>query len=281
LTWTYRSNATSAPSAINEAYSTDGVHWTTPLVAPPPQTSVATPAILATSGQASSTGIAPYYWAWSGTDTLNSLNLIGSNSLSSWPGAVTTLDEQSADSPSLGYIGSGSNALLTWTGTDPNHHLNVATFALSASGGPTGNTCQSSQLGLVAAGSQGTAGHLGIQYKFTNTSTQTCTLSGYPNGQLLDANRSPVATHVTDATQGPLFNQQTVQTVTLAPNGNAYFVINWSDVPDSSAPGCSQAIYLLITPPGASKTFTVPSSIHACSAGNLIVSPVEPTSFGY
>ena len=87
LTWTYRGNGASTPSAINEAYSTDGTHWTTPLVAPPPQTSVATPAILATSSQASSSGVAPYYWAWSGTDTLHSLNLIGADSPLSWPGA--------------------------------------------------------------------------------------------------------------------------------------------------------------------------------------------------
>ena len=212
---------------------------------------------------------------------LHSLNVIGANSLASWPGAVTTLDEQSANAPALGYTGSGADELLAWTGTDTAHHLNVATFNLAASGGTTANACQSSQLSMVAAGSQGAAGHLGVQYKFTNTSPNACTLYGYPSAQLLDANRAPLTTHDTDATQGPLFTQQTVQTVTLAPNGSAYFVVNWSDVPDSSAPGCSQASYLRIAPPDNTQTFTVPSSIDACSAGNLIISPVEPTSFGY
>lgn len=274
LSWTYPASAASSPSAINEAYSTDGAHWTTPLVAPPPQTSVAAPAILASS----TSSVVPYYWAWSGTDALHSLNIIGSSSLQSWPGPVNTLNEQSTDSPALGYIGSGSSALLAWTGTDPLHHLNVATFSL---GGPSSaaSTCQATQLGLFKDGSNGAAGHIGQQYHFTNTSTQSCTLDGYPNAQLLDANRAPMTTHVTQSTHGYLYTGENPQTVTLTPGGSAHFVVEWSDVPTAGS-SCARASYVKVTPPGASTALTIPTDIDTCG-GNLTISPVEPTAFGF
>lgn len=274
LTWTYRANDANAPLAINEAISTDGAHWTTPLVAPPPQTSIATPAILATNGSA----VAPYYWSWSGTDTSHSLNLISTTSPQSWPAPVTTVNEQSDEAPALGYIGSGSSVLLAWTGTDPDHRLNIARFNLSSQSSAAA-ICQTAQLSASAAGSNAGAGNVGLQVRFTNASGQTCTLGGYPGALLLDANRAPMTTHVTQSTHGYLYSNVNPRIVTLAPGGSAYFVIEWThNSPTGGA--CPFASYVEVTPPANINGLVVASQIDACG-GNLIVSPVEPSSFGF
>lgn len=128
LSWTQ----TSAPSYIDLAQSSDGVAWATSFSPPPPQTSSFGPDVLAVS-DTTPVGLPTDYWAWTGTDSLNSLNIAYTSTLSNWPAAIVTLNEQGLGSPALGFsnkLGSGQPStvriLLAWTGTDTAHHLNVA-----------------------------------------------------------------------------------------------------------------------------------------------------------
>jgi hypothetical protein len=108
---------------IDFAQSPDGVHWTTPLTATP-QTSAIGPDLLAIAQVPS--GMAPYYWAWQGTDGGHSINIQPSTALDTWAAPVDTLTDTSDGKPLLGYVGQAHRVLLVWTGTDPAHHLNVA-----------------------------------------------------------------------------------------------------------------------------------------------------------
>jgi hypothetical protein len=128
LSWTQ----TAAPSYIDLAQSSDGVAWATSFSPPPPQTSGSGPDVLAVSDTIP-VGLPTDYWAWTGTDSLNSLNIAYTSTLSNWPTAIVTLNEQGLGSPALGYsnkLGPGQpntvRILLAWTGTDTAHHLNVA-----------------------------------------------------------------------------------------------------------------------------------------------------------
>jgi hypothetical protein len=128
LTWT----TLASPGSIYLAQSSNGVTWTTSFSPPPPQTSASRPDVLARPG-AVPAGLPTDYWAWTGTDTANSLNIAFTSTLDSWPAPIVTLDERALGGPALGYstkLGLGApntvTLLLVWTGVDSAHHLNVA-----------------------------------------------------------------------------------------------------------------------------------------------------------
>jgi hypothetical protein len=130
LTWTDTGNSPYLPADapfINYLASSNGLSWHLVLVAPPPQTSVAGPSMIALSPAPNS--FEPYFWAWTGTDQLHSLNLAASGYYNSYLDPITTFNEQCDGAPALGYVDVLNNhILIAWTGTDPAHHLNVATF---------------------------------------------------------------------------------------------------------------------------------------------------------
>ena len=130
LTWTDTGLSHYLPNDqpyINFLTSPDGLNWSTVLVAPPPQTSVAGPSLVALFPQPNN--FASYFWAWTGTDPLHSLNLATSATVNGWLAPITTFDEQCFGAPALGYVDVQNNHILVaWAGIDPLHHLNVATF---------------------------------------------------------------------------------------------------------------------------------------------------------
>ena len=132
LTWTLLA----APLTIDLAQSSDGLTWATSFSPPPPQTSDSGPDVLTTPGSHAA-ALPLYYWAWTGTDSLHSLNIAYTSTLASWPAPVVTLDEQGLGGPVLGYSntldGGAPNTvtiLLAWTGVDSAHHLNVAVIQM-------------------------------------------------------------------------------------------------------------------------------------------------------
>ncbi|HEX6121976.1 MAG TPA: hypothetical protein VFY89_02395 [Ktedonobacterales bacterium] len=126
VTWA----SSAAPHYINFAVSSDGASWRTPLAAPPPQTSHNGPAIFALNPPPP-TGAPGYFWAWTGTDAAHSLNLATAERYTSWPGPITTFDEQCFAGPSMGYVGQPNQVLIAWTGTDAAHHLNAGLFQVA------------------------------------------------------------------------------------------------------------------------------------------------------
>jgi hypothetical protein len=61
---------------------------------------------------------------------VHSLNLMDTANFMSSPGPVTTFAETATGGPVLGSVGVAHRLLLAWTGTDPAHHLNVATIGV-------------------------------------------------------------------------------------------------------------------------------------------------------
>lgn len=110
------------------ATSSDGTGWSGAQMLD--ERSAAGPAGFAVAA----TGMPPYWMAWTGTDPGHSVNVRFTQSLSQWPLSYkTTLSETALGGPSLGYMGDVGRMLLSWTGTDAAHHLNIATLATAGS----------------------------------------------------------------------------------------------------------------------------------------------------
>lgn len=136
-------------------------------------------------------------------------------------------------------------------------------------------TCQNTQLSIHPQESQGAAGHIAVIYRLHNLSGRTCTLFGYPGVQLLNKHFLTLPTNLHRGA-GNLVGRIPRQLVRLAPGGNAYFAIGYSDVPVNNRP-CSTAYYLMIFPPNdflpdVTYAFTGKGSIVTCSGG-IYVSP--------
>lgn len=110
-----------ATRRLSLAQSPDGLTWSAP--APTAQTSNVAPALVAINTPPD--GMAAYQWAWVGTNSGRSLNVMQGSTLTSWQGALT-LSESSPYGPALGYIGQAHTVILMWTGTDSGRHMNLA-----------------------------------------------------------------------------------------------------------------------------------------------------------
>ncbi len=149
-----------------------------------------------------------------------------------------------------------------------------APHATNTPSGPA--TCQPNQLTLSMQTSQGAMGHVAQQDEFTNKSTTTCTLYGYPGAVMLDSQQKTIATKTNWQTTGFSYSNQQKQLVTLHPGGVAYFIVEWSDVPVGAETSCPTSTYLSVTPPNDFSVITIADQINACNGGTLGMSPVEP-----
>ncbi len=115
--------ATTPAQQLTFATSSDGVSWNGALSLA--QTSAVGPAGISVAAM----GMPPYWVAWTGVDPGHSVNVQYTSSLAQWPqNTMTTLHETALGPPGLGFIGETGQMLLSWTGTDPAHHLNVETL---------------------------------------------------------------------------------------------------------------------------------------------------------
>lgn len=132
--------------------------------------------------------------------------------------------------------------------------------------------CTTSQLTLTEGGGNGAGGTSYITYYFTNISTVTCTLTGYPGVAVLDAAGS-VVQH--PATRSPYVGTtgSAVTTVRIAPRGRAEFVLASTD--NTPNPNCTTLFtgtQLQVYPPNTTTPLRLPGTYHIC---DLRVGPVE------
>lgn len=135
--------------------------------------------------------------------------------------------------------------------------------------------CKGPQLKLSLAGGDAGAGNrvsiLGVQ----NVGTQPCSLTGYPSITLQDRQGAALAGVRSDRTLGSHFRQgQTPGPVELAPQGQGFFDIAWSVVPDESAgeTTCPSAARIRMTAPGDISSVTLAQALTPCG-GRIRVSP--------
>ncbi len=138
-------------------------------------------------------------------------------------------------------------------------------------------TCHTDQLDLVRGQSGFASTHVAVELSFHNHSSQACTLTGYPDVQLVDAQGHIVPIHLQQATSAYMFNTQPVQSVRLSAGAEAYFKLAWDDA-SATGQGCVSATSANITPPGQTDALSLSLQVTSCD-GDLITSPVEPSAF--
>jgi hypothetical protein len=155
---------------------------------------------------------------------------------------------------------------------------------------PTGPpVCQSGQILVSSLGGGAGAGNVDQVFGFTNTSSTTCSLSGYPRVAALNANGLQVAiaeqqlSYVNGVPQGPL----KAPAVTMSPGQVSSALVSGDDIPVGNATVCPAGYpAFLITPPGATTSVRVaavdgagPGPFPGCST-LIRVSPIVPGASG-
>ncbi|MDZ8053416.1 MAG: DUF4232 domain-containing protein [Aulosira sp. ZfuVER01] len=136
-------------------------------------------------------------------------------------------------------------------------------------------SCQTEQLSVRKVSTNAGAGKVAIIYAFTNKSSLPCNLYGYPGFELLDSKNQPLKGVKVIRSSNPYSaKQQSLQQVTLAPNGQASFDIAYNHITDVGQ-SCPTSVKIEITPPNAYHHFTLPETINACT-GKVRVRPVQP-----
>ena len=135
--------------------------------------------------------------------------------------------------------------------------------------------CKGPQLKLSRVGGDAGAGNrvaiLGVQ----NVGTRPCSLTGYPSVTLEDPKGDALAAVRSDRVLGSYFRQgQTPGPVELAPQGQGFFDIAWTVVPDEGAgqTTCPSAARIRMTAPGDTSSVTLAQAFTPCG-GRIRVSP--------
>lgn len=152
----------------------------------------------------------------------------------------------------------------------------TATFAVLPDASTAyGPACVASQLKLSFTINFSSSVEMGT---VTNTSSSACSVFGFPGAQLLDAQRQPMTTRVSQATAGPWSGVFPEQRLQVAPGAAVYFALAWSATSSGAQESCAASSYLALTPPGDTSAVTAPNPIQACG-GAITLSPFQPAPF--
>lgn len=153
----------------------------------------------------------------------------------------------------------------------------TATFVvIPGTPGADAPACRTVQLTLKVSIDFSSARQMGT---LTNASMVTCSLFGFPDLQLLNANHIPLSTTVSQSTSpevwSGVFPEQHIQ---LAPGASAYFAVAWSATPADAQTTCLAASYLAVSMPNEGGDTVGADPIAACG-GDLTVSPFQNAPF--
>jgi hypothetical protein len=131
---------------------------------------------------------------------------------------------------------------------------------------PRTPACAASQLKLTHD-NQGAAGHIIVTLVFTNTSTTTCAIQGYPGVAALNAAGKQVtqAVRTKNGYAGGVPDDRSIPVVTLNPGQTASAVVEGTDVPSGAQSSCPTYPALLVTPPNTRTSIKVTTSMPGCS----------------
>lgn len=182
----------------------------------------------------------------------------------------------------LAACSSGSSTSTTVTTTTPTTTPTTTTAPATTSttaGHATTTTaagttqCTTTNLAASIYGSSGAAGTIETTVALKNTSASNCTLGGYPGLGMTGSNGASLTTTV--VRKGSYnFTAMAPTTVIISSGQSVYFNMGYSDVPTGSATSCPAAANLVITPPNAYTSVTIPAQLAPCGNGTIVVSPV-------
>ena len=156
---------------------------------------------------------------------------------------------------------------------------NVHAYPIAAYSGeasvPAGTMrCLSNQVAAAVVGGQAGVGNVAAAISFTNRSSSTCSLSGYPGVGLVSSNDAilPVAT---DRGQDYLFADPGPTDQVLAPGASSYFDVGYTDMPMGQP---SSSLLEVNVPNGTNPMFVpMPGIVRAYTGPNHInVNAVHP-----
>lgn len=134
-----------------------------------------------------------------------------------------------------------------------------------------GPACKAAQLKLSWAIDFSSADEMGT---LTNTSGAVCSLFGFPNAQLFDAQRQPLPTQVSRATSGVWGGVMPEQRLRVAPGGSVYIAVKWANAGSGAQGACAAAAYLALTPPDDASAVMASDPITVCG-GAITISPFQ------
>jgi uncharacterized protein DUF4232 len=146
--------------------------------------------------------------------------------------------------------------------------------------GPAATTrCHTADLRLTTAPDPAAngAGHIGVLLVFTNTSTRTCTMYGYPGVSFVTAENGQ---QVNDPAQRDSSGGAPTL-VTLAPNASAHAAVRMAQ-PGNFGPACQpvNVAGFRVYPPDETTTLFASSPQQACSAKGVAVPTIRPVQPG-
>ncbi len=140
--------------------------------------------------------------------------------------------------------------------------------------------CTSADLRVEIGIANVAMGHVSQQIRLKNVSPSTCTLTGFPRLQMLNAAGAPLSTRMHYGADY-IVPTITVQTVTLAHNAAAGFLVGYEDATGYATAVCPTSNTIQIFPPHDSTALSVRwhltpygGSVKALQCGILAVSPI-------
>lgn len=174
-------------------------------------------------------------------------------------------------------VGAGGVALAVTDGTSTPPASTTATTAhgpattssvSAADRKSSAPQCVASQLSATVTDAKGAVGHGGEIVVLTNSSSTACSMSGFPIVSLTKSTGSPQTVAVEDASgAGFIFPAESEQPVSLAPDAQASFWIEW--VNGSGTNSGALAVGL-----SEGEGVVIPPNADINGVGKLVVSPI-------
>ena len=136
-----------------------------------------------------------------------------------------------------------------------------------------GPACRSAQLNAVPGGGGSAGGTRSQDFALVNVSNVSCTLRGWPGLKLVLGTGQQVTPRVRHDRYGVTLSVP-VRQIGLRPGAAASFRVAGSDMPGPQGQSCLAVKSLLVSPPGTSKSLSVPYGIGSyCWPRVLYVAP--------
>lgn len=143
------------------------------------------------------------------------------------------------------------------------------TFAAASAGDTTVRHCQASDFKLSQGPGESALAHFRQTVRLKNVSKTTCSMTGWPRVQLLNARGTVLPSHEQQITSD-MFGTSPKPTVKVKPGAGASFAI------DTTAPAtsCPFSRSIVVTPPGGHGSKRLSMKVQACSEFSVL--PAQP-----
>ncbi len=172
----------------------------------------------------------------------------------------------------------GSRSTVTVTATPTTSPATSSPAPVPTSSAPAApGQCATASLKVAVGSGSGTAGSVDYPLNFTNTSSATCTLYGYPGVSFVTSSGTQIG--------APASKNRTTKkaTVTVAPGAVAHATLQIAEAGNYPASRCGHIVNvssLKVFPPNQYTAVIIPITTQACSSKSLVTMNVSTISAG-